>query len=82
VQGAIELSVAAAVESVAHVSWSHAGRIRNEAAFAALGGVAPIPANSGQTELLWEPASSVGKLGARRADELFELAFVFGGFGF
>ncbi len=31
------------------VSWSHTGRIRNEAAFAALGGVAPIPASSGQT---------------------------------
>ncbi|MET9023977.1 IS110 family transposase [Actinopolymorpha sp. NPDC004070] len=31
------------------VSWSHHGRIRNEAAFAALGGVAPIPASSGQT---------------------------------
>lgn len=31
------------------VSWSHAGRIRNEAAFAALAGVAPVPASSGQT---------------------------------
>jgi transposase len=31
------------------VSWSHAGRIRSEAAFAALAGVAPIPASSGQT---------------------------------
>lgn len=31
------------------MSWSHRGRIRNEAAFAALGGVAPIPASSGQT---------------------------------
>jgi transposase len=31
------------------VSWSHRGRIRSEAAFAALGGVAPIPASSGQT---------------------------------
>lgn len=31
------------------VSWSHAGRIRNEAAFAALAGAAPIPASSGQT---------------------------------
>jgi transposase len=30
------------------VSWSHAGPIRNEAAFAALAGVAPIPASSGQ----------------------------------
>jgi transposase len=29
--------------------WSHAGRIRSEAAFAMLGGVAPIPASSGQT---------------------------------
>jgi transposase len=30
------------------VSWSHAGRIRNESAFAALAGVAPIPASSGR----------------------------------
>jgi transposase len=30
-------------------SWSHPGRIRSEGAFAALGGVAPIPASSGQT---------------------------------
>lgn len=30
------------------VSWSHAGRLRTEAAFAALAGVAPIPASSGQ----------------------------------
>jgi transposase len=31
------------------VSWSHSRRIRTEAAFAALAGVAPIPASSGQT---------------------------------
>jgi transposase len=31
------------------ISWSHAGRIRTEAAFAALAGVAPIPASSGNT---------------------------------
>ena len=31
------------------ISWSHAGRIRNEAAFARLAGCAPIPASSGQT---------------------------------
>ena len=31
------------------VSWSHRGRLRNEAAFAALAGVAPIPASSGKT---------------------------------
>ena len=29
-------------------AWSHPGRIHSEAAFAMLGGVAPIPANSGQ----------------------------------
>lgn len=31
------------------VSWSHSRRLRNEAAFAALAGVAPIPASSGKT---------------------------------
>jgi transposase len=31
------------------VSFSHPGRCRNEAAFAALGGTGPIPASSGQT---------------------------------
>src|SRR5215212_9692471 len=30
-------------------AWSHAGRCRSDAAFAMLGGVAPIPASSGQT---------------------------------
>lgn len=30
-------------------AWSHAGRFRSEAAFASLGGAAPIPASSGQT---------------------------------
>lgn len=32
------------------VSWSHPGRCRNEAAFARLAGVAPIPASSGQRQ--------------------------------
>jgi transposase len=31
------------------VSWSHPGRIRSEACFARLAGVAPVPASSGQT---------------------------------
>ena len=30
------------------VAWSHPGRLKSEAAFARLGGVAPIPASSGQ----------------------------------
>jgi transposase len=38
------------------VSWSHAGRLRSEAAFATLAGVSPIPASSGQvTPLPAEP---------------------------
>lgn len=32
------------------VSWSHPGRCRNEAAFARLGGVAPLEATSGQVQ--------------------------------
>jgi transposase len=32
-----------------YLAWSHRGRIRNDAAFAALAGVAPLPASSGQT---------------------------------
>ena len=32
-----------------YLAWSHRGRIRNDAAFAALAGVAPVPASSGQT---------------------------------
>jgi len=31
------------------IAWSHRGRVRSEAAFARLAGVAPIPASSGQT---------------------------------
>jgi len=31
------------------VSWSHRGRCRTEAAFAALAGASPIPASSGRT---------------------------------
>ena len=30
-------------------TWSHPGRVRSEAGFARLAGVAPIPASSGQT---------------------------------
>lgn len=33
--------------AVAYAAWSHLGRVRNEAAFACLAGVNPIPASSG-----------------------------------
>ena len=32
------------------IAWSHHGRVRTEAAFARLSGVAPVPASSGQTQ--------------------------------
>jgi transposase len=32
------------------VAWSHPGRVRSEACFARLAGVAPVPASSGQTQ--------------------------------
>ena len=35
--------------AVVLATWSHAGRVRSEAAFAALAGVSPIPASSGNT---------------------------------
>ena len=44
-----EPGVGAIVAAQLIVSWSHKGRVRSEAAFARLAGVAPIPASSGQT---------------------------------
>lgn len=35
--------------AVVIVAWSHPGRVRSEAAFAALAGTCPIPASSGNT---------------------------------
>lgn len=37
------------VKRWADTAWSHSGRVRSEAAFAALAGVNPIPASSGNT---------------------------------
>ena len=35
--------------AIALTAWSHHGRVRSEAAFAALAGVSPVPASSGRT---------------------------------
>jgi transposase len=42
-----EFGVGPLVAAVLLCAWSHAGRVRSEAAFASLAGVAPIPASSG-----------------------------------
>jgi transposase len=44
-----ELGVGPISAAQLYCSWSHRGRLRNDAAFAMLGGSAPIPASSGQT---------------------------------
>jgi hypothetical protein len=44
-----ELGVGPISAAQLYCSWSHRGRLRNDGAFAMLGGAAPIPASSGQT---------------------------------
>lgn len=43
-----QLGIGPIVAATVLCAWSHPGRVRTEAAFAMLAGVAPIPANSGQ----------------------------------
>lgn len=45
-----EVGVAHVTAATFYLTWSHHGRCRNEAAYARLGGVAPIPATSGRTQ--------------------------------
>ena len=44
-----EIGVGAYTAAVVITAWSHPGRVRNEAAFASLAGVNPVPASSGNT---------------------------------
>ncbi|MCH6469431.1 IS110 family transposase [Sinomonas terrae] len=44
-----ETGIGPVTAAVAYIVWSHLGRVRSEAAFAALAGVSPIPASSGNT---------------------------------
>jgi transposase len=45
-----EAGVGPVVAAQLIVAWSHRGRLRSEACFARLAGVAPVPASSGQTQ--------------------------------
>jgi transposase len=47
---AAEYGLGALTAAQVLLSWSHAGRIRTEAAFAMLSGTAPVPASSGRTD--------------------------------
>ncbi|MDP9696947.1 UNVERIFIED_ORG: transposase [Arthrobacter globiformis] len=44
-----ETGIGPVTTAVVYTAWSHLGRVRSEAAFAALAGVNPIPASSGNT---------------------------------
>lgn len=44
-----EIGIGPVTAAIALVAWSHPGRFRNEAAFAALAGTSPLPASSGKT---------------------------------
>ncbi|MBG6225944.1 transposase [Arthrobacter sp. CAN_A2] len=57
--------------AVALTSWSHLGRIRNEAAFASLAGVNPIPASSGNTT-----RHRINRGGDRRLNRALHMAIV------
>ncbi|SFR39759.1 Transposase [Microbacterium azadirachtae] len=52
-------------------AWSHRGRIRSEAAFAALAGVSPIPASSGNTS-----RHRLNRGGDRRLNQALHMAVV------
>ena len=48
--GLLEIpAVGPVVAATLLTAWSHRGRVRSEAAFAALAGTAPLPASSGKT---------------------------------
>jgi transposase len=45
-----EVGIGPITAAAFYIAWSHPGRCRNEAAYARLAGVSPIPATSGQTQ--------------------------------
>jgi len=57
--------------AVALAAWSHHGRLRNEAAFASLAGVNPIPASSGNTV-----RHRINRGGDRRLNRALHMAIV------
>ena len=57
--------------AVVYAAWSHSGRVRSEAAFAALAGVSPIPASSGNTS-----RHRLNRGGDRRLNRALHMAVV------
>jgi transposase len=61
------------VAATALHAWSHPGRIHSEAAFAALAGVSPLPASSGNTRRHRLNRGGDGRLNRYISRELFRL---------
>jgi transposase len=57
--------------AIAFTAWSHPGRLRDEAAFAALAGVNPIPASSGNTT-----RHRLNRGGDRRLNRVLHMAII------
>ena len=57
--------------AVVITTWSHPGRVRSEAAFAALAGVNPIPASSGNTQ-----RHRLNRGGDRRLNQALHMAII------
>lgn len=66
-----EVGIGPVTAAVVLTAWSHAGRLRSEAAFAALAGVNPIPASSGNTV-----RHRLNRGGDRRLNQALHIAVV------
>lgn len=66
-----ECGIGPVTAAVAITTWSHPGRVRSEAAFAALGGVNPIPASSGNTR-----RHRLNRGGDRRLNQALHMATI------
>lgn len=66
-----ETGIGPVTAAVVYTAWSHLGRVRSEAAFAALAGVSPIPASSGNTT-----RHRLNRGGDRRLNRALHLATV------
>ena len=66
-----ECGIGPVTAAVAITAWSHPGRVRSEAAFAALAGVNPIPASSGNTQ-----RHRLNRGGDRRLNQALHMATI------
>jgi transposase len=66
-----EPGIGSITAAIAYTTWSHPGRVRSEAAYAALAGVNPIPASSGNTT-----RNRLNRGGDRRLNAALHMAII------